>query len=225
MMLTTNISTINEMQATVTMYNARDNMKHVTIGYQGTPGSNSEYAAIMLSLKLPSHDTHDRDITYVPLIGSDTVIASLVAGKIDYGVCAIHNDIGSDVRETCDALDKHADASIRPIMMTTLVIHHCLYRLLDVSDDDISVIASHEQALRQTRRIRHTLYQQCMELETPDTALAAAWLADGRLGRDVAVLCPRRAGERYGLQLMRANMKDKPSHTTFCMYAATNEND
>lgn len=142
-------------------------MMDIAIGYQGTPGSNSETAAITMASSLFRNGTHDAAITYVPLVSSSRVISSLAKGELDYGVCATRNDIGGTVREMRDALANHADIIICPIMTMTL----------------------------------------------------------GCLGRDVAVLCPRRAGERYGLQLMRANMKDKPSHTTFCMYAATNEND
>ena len=47
-----------------------------------------------------------------------------------------------------------------------------------------------------------------------DTAIAARYLADGRLPEDTAVLCRKNAGEAFGLHLVAENLEDDPRNMT-----------
>ena len=52
----------------------------------------------------------------------------------------------------------------------------------------------------------------------PDTAIAARWLAAGELDERTAVICKREAGEANGLELLAADIEDRPSLTEFRMF-------
>lgn len=176
------------------------------IGYQGAVGSNSEQAARDMVDELGV-----ADIEYVPLISSQRVISALVDGDIDYGVVAVWNSIGGIVWETEKAI---RDVSLEVACETTLDIHHCLYKRKDVPLSKIRYVASHIQALKQTERSRSERYPQLEPMEIEDTAIGAEWLANGRLDKDVAIICRDAAGKRNGLVLVEANIEDAPDNRT-----------
>lgn len=176
------------------------------IGYQGAVGSNSEQAA---------HDMSDElgfaDVEYVPLISSQGVISALVDGDIDYGVVAVRNSIGGMVVETAEAI---RDVYLEIVCETTIDIHHCLYKHPDAQTDELRYVASHIQALKQTERTCGKRYPQLEPMEIEDTAIGAEWLASGKLGKDVAIICRDTAGERNGLELIEANIEDVSDNRT-----------
>ena len=54
------------------------------IGYQGIEGSNSEAVAKLMAVKLKM-----KNVEYIPLISSKSVIGELKRGNIDFGVVAV----------------------------------------------------------------------------------------------------------------------------------------
>lgn len=129
---------------------------------------------------------------------------------------AVCNSIGGTVRETEEAL---AGIAVSVVASVELEIRHNLYRLLGVSDGRIRWVASHEQALRQTRRTRARCWPGLAEVEVADTAIATRWLAEGRLPADVAVICGEGAGRLFGLVAMAEDIQDGDSLTEFHMVA------
>lgn len=51
-------------------------------------------------------------------------------------------------------------------------------------------------------------------MEIENTAIGAEWLASGKLGKDVAIICRDTAGERSGLELIEANIEDVSDNRT-----------
>lgn len=172
------------------------------IGYQGIPGSNAETASEQFVQRFAMEPA-----TLVPLVTSKGVVQALHDGSIDYGVMAVRNKIAGDVAETTDALQT-IDYDIYGAL--AIPIYHCLFKHPDVQVEDATTIASHPQALLQTQNVRKQLYPTLLEVETPDTALAAKQLATGELPHTTMVLCSKQAGLQYGLEIVHEDMKDLP---------------
>lgn len=84
----------------------------------------------------------------------------------------------------------------------------------NVNVEQIEYIASHIQALSQTRINRNKLFPNWKEKETRDTALAARELNEDVLPNNYAVICRKNAGEYYGLRLVYENIEDDSSNET-----------
>lgn len=180
------------------------------LGYQGAVGSNSEFAAREFVAKRGLGD-----VDLVPLIGSRSVVEELAAGRIDLGVVAVRNSIAGQVSETMDAIQGY---NLNVLDEHTIDIHHFLFKLPEAHDGALRRVASHPQALAQTRETRQEKYPHLEEQLAPDTAITAAWLASGMLPGDVAVLCRKEAGLMWGLRLVDSNLEDHPGNqTTFVL--------
>lgn len=179
------------------------------IGYQGIEGSNAETAAQRFAAEL-SHNTE-----LVPLISSAGVVNALNDGEVDFGVMAVSNSITGKVEETEIAL---YEQSLSLCMILSIPIHHCLFKKPGAK---VSIIDSHVQALKQTARTRAKMF---LEYKTgcglADTASGAKMLSVGHLHDTVAVLCSKRAGEMYGLELVVENLEDEqPNMTDFGIFS------
>ena len=176
------------------------------IGYQGEIGSNADFAAHQMAA-----DLGFCDVIYVPLISSQRVITALKLHEIDYGVVAIRNIIAGNVKETFDAIENE---NLELVTTTILDIHHCIYKFPGIDNDALRYVASHIQALKQTRETRKKLFPELIEMEIEDTAIGARWLAEGKLSKDVAVLCRDTAGQIYNLELVMMNLEDDENNRT-----------
>lgn len=180
--------------------------KPLKIGYQGTPGSNAETAtkAIVKRLKL-------QNVELVPLTTSQNVCDHLIAGSIDFGVMARQNSISGMVSETLKALP---DKKLHRVTFQVVPINHCLFKLPDVPMSSLTTIASHEEALCQTKNIRARMFPQLNELKTEDTALSAKQLTEHILPETTAVLCSKQAGLQHKLDLVCEHVADKINNNT-----------
>ena len=181
-------------------------MDKMKIGYQGIEGSNSEAVAKLMAVKLKM-----KNVEYIPLISSKSVIGELKRGNIDYGVVAVKNTLGGTVKETFEAIKNEF---LELVTTEILQIHHSLFKRKDVEMTNIKSIASHIQALKQTKENRKRLFPDCEEVEMEDTALAAKYLADGTISEETAVLCRKETGIDYGLELIYENLEDNSENFT-----------
>lgn len=176
------------------------------IGYMGIPGSFSEVAAHALV-----ESNHFEDVTYIPLVCAANIRKALETGEIDYGVLGVENSTAGPVIEFIEAFGgityEHLDTYVLPI-------HHCLFKRPSVSIDHLQEVASHPQALSQTRGTRHDRWPQLADKEIEDTAIGAEWLAKGTLPDTTAVICSRIAGDSWGLDLIAENIEDSATNRT-----------
>ncbi len=179
----------------------------VKIGYQGDIGSNSEAAAKSFAIKLGFIN-----VEFIPLISSARVADSLLKKEIDYGVVAIENSIGGIVQETKIAFE---NINTEIISIEILSIHHCVFKKsIDIPNDSLKYIASHPQALLQTKETRKKIVSDLKEKEIADTAIGALYLSTGEIDSDTAIICRKNAGEMYGLYLMYENIEDDNNNKT-----------
>ncbi len=176
----------------------------VRIAYQGIPGSNSEAASAIFA-----NNQGFAEAKYIPAVHSRGVVELLQRGEADYGVMATRNLIAGSVGETEDALPA---ISYRTIDAQWLPVHHCLF--VKRKGCEIDSIASHIQALHQCAGNLRKQYRGKKLVEVEDTAIAARYLAEGRLPETTAVLCRRNAGEMFGLTLLQENLEDDPRNMT-----------
>ena len=176
------------------------------IGYQGISGSNSQQAAYRFIEKL-----HFDETKLIPLINSERVCTYLLENKIDYGVVAIENSIGGIVTETERVLDNN---DLVVVSQELLNIHHCLFKKKGVLNSDIKFIASHVQAIFQTKNSIAKLFSDVEYLEVDDTALAAKLLCEGKLSDNTAVICSKKAGLSYNLECIMENIEDEDDNFT-----------
>ena len=183
----------------------------VKVAYQGERGSNSQVAARMLADQIGLAHAD-----YLGLVNSIHVIESLVAGFCDYGVVAVKNSFAGTVKETADAL---VDAPINVLGELSLSVNHCLFKLPSTPLQFVRYVASHPQALAQTRGTRQQTLPAMEEIPMPDTAVSARYLREGQLGPTVAVVCSQEAGNLYGLELVASGIQDAPdNHTDFVIF-------
>lgn len=183
------------------------------IGFQGDIGSNSEAATLSFIDKCKLPNTR-----LLGLLTSKNVVSALLNKEIDYGVMALYNSIAGEVIETKNALTPQ----ISLLEKVDIPIHHCIF--IKHPEVEIKYIASHIQALQQTKQYRKHILKNAYEIECPDTALAAKMLFNGEYPDNYAIICRKNAGEFYNLHLYAENIEDDNlNKTTFGLFTLRKE--
>ncbi|MCD8018904.1 MAG: hypothetical protein LUF92_04770 [Clostridiales bacterium] len=177
------------------------------IGYMGIEGSFSDIAAEKLVA-----ETGIRDAKCIPMTSAKNILQALQNGEITHGVLAVRNSSVGPVSEFVNTFQNvHYDI----IGEYILPIHHCIFRKNPkIAKSSLTVMASHPQALAQTRDYRKVHFPELTEQVIDDTALAAKWLASGQLPENTAVICSEKCGPLFGLDLIAHNIEDASDNTT-----------
>lgn len=176
------------------------------VGYMGIPGSFSEIAAEEL---LKQEGLAGAEL--VPLVCAQNILEALREGSIAYGVLGVRNSTAGPVSEFVRAFD---GVSYERIGEYVLPIHHCLFKKPGIELSQLTEVATHPQALRQTDHTREQRWPQLSEKEIEDTAIGAEWLARGELPESTAVICSMKAGKFWGLELIAENIEDSAENKT-----------
>ena len=177
------------------------------VGFQGTKFSYSEKAAVRLV-----EEHHLENAILIPLESSWNVAERLRSGEIDYGVVALQNTVGGDVKETEEAFLTSEWVTKCKVIID---INHCLFsKSPSISVDKITKVASHEQALRQCKNSISKIIGKVEFVEETDTANCARLLAEGQLPESCAVVCSKEAGEARNLHLLAAGIQDHKNNRT-----------
>lgn len=186
------------------------------VGYMGIPGSFSEVAAQSLLEKAEMTDAQP-----VPLVSAGNILEALEKREISYGVLGVTNSTAGPVGEFHDAFD---DVPYEVLGEYVMPIHHCLFKKPGVPVEALTQVASHPQALSQTKETRAQYFPMLKEREIDDTALGAEWLSKGTLPEDCAVICSSRGGELWGLDKIAENIEDSSTNrTTFWLLRLSGE--
>lgn len=178
------------------------------IGIMGAKGSFSEEAARKFCYE---ESIHDAELQY--LVSAENVLASLETGGSDLGIFPIENSNGGIVIEAVYAMAKHR-FSVKK--MFELDVHHMLMAKKGVNPQEITVITSHDQALKQCRMYLKRKWPGIEIAAYADTAKAAEDLANGTLPGTTAVIASRAAAELYELEIIDESIQDlKFNYTSF----------
>lgn len=184
--------------------------KKIRIGIQGGPGSFNEEACLTFTTE---HNIKNYEIVY--LYTADRVLKALNAGKIDRGICAIHNSIGGIVWETANALAAYGAVILEHF---PILINHCLLARPGVKKEDLKIILSHPQALAQTASTRAKKYPgktfESGKGILVDQATAAKYLAEGKLPETTGVIASKVCAELYPLVILDKGLQDSKNNLT-----------
>ena len=180
----------------------------MNIGISGAKGSFSEEAA---SVYVANEKIASYEISY--LVSAENVLKALTEGTIDKGIFPIENSNGGIVIEAVHAMAKYVFAIEK---MFEIDVHHNLMAKKGVTADHIKTITSHDQALKQCRMYLKRKWHGVEVVEYPDTAKAAADIANGTLPDTTAAIAPKRAAELYNLDILEESIQDlKFNYTSF----------
>lgn len=183
------------------------------IGYMGIPGSFSEVAAREMVEIFEFKGIH---VEFIPMVCASNILAGLRDGSISQGVLAIENSTAGPVDEFVETFK---NVRYDYLGEHVLFIRHYLYKKSpEVSVEQLTKVASHPQALAQTKLTRAKNWPHMQDQEIEDTAIGAEWLAKGILPETTAVICSQAAGEAWGLDLIAPCIQDfNDNRTTFWM--------
>ena len=179
----------------------------IKIGYQGVENSNNHIAAdkFVESNKIENY-------ILIPLTSSENVVSHLLSKEIDLGIMAISNSIIGEVRETKNAITNKDLTEVSRIEFT---IKHAAFKLKSsLSNLNVRYVASHEAALAQCKNNIKLNYPNAELKPIRNTGLGPLMLVDGELDSSSIVLCPPKAGEKYGLVMDHENLSDTNDNVT-----------
>ncbi len=168
------------------------------IAFQGEPGAYSEVAC---RTRFPLLST-------LPRTSFEDTFAAVVSGQARLAMIPIDNSIAGRVADIHHLLP---GSDLQIIGEHFQRINHYLLALPGVTLSELTTVASHVHALSQCRRFiqQHRL----VKVVHADTAGAARQLAEDR-DRRLGVIASRLAAERYGLEVLAANIEDAEHNTT-----------
>ena len=167
--------------------------------FQGALGAFSEEAVRIL---VPSAEP-------VPRSTFDAVVRAVEGGEDAYGVVAVENTLAGAVAEAYDALER---GDVKVVAETAIPIRHMLLGLPGATVDGLSEARSHPVALSQCRGFfaAHPGIRAQAVYDTAGAAQEVAETGDPTL----AAIASRRAGERYGLEVLEADLQDRDDNQT-----------
>ena len=136
------------------------------VGYMGIEGSFSEMAAREIADMMLFGNAK-----LVPMTNAKNVLNALLEDEISYGVVAIRNTTAGAVNEFVEAF---GDTAYDVQGMCTLPIHHCLFKKPGIDVKTLTTVASHPQALTQTKETRAKKYSALASDGDSNPAIAIA---------------------------------------------------
>ncbi|MDR3052450.1 MAG: prephenate dehydratase [Coriobacteriales bacterium] len=182
------------------------NASSQTYAYLGPEGTYSHEAALLFRARAAEkHEPGERsDLPKLMECASIPEVFDLVdRGRATFGVVPIENALEGSVNETIDAFSFTSGAQI--LAETVLDIHHNLVVAPGTTLEDIKTIASHPQALGQSRRWLQANLPGRASLATTSTAEAVRF-AVGAPG--VAGIGATLAAQQFGGELLAQQIED-----------------
>jgi prephenate dehydratase len=170
------------------------------VAYQGARGAYSEEAVV----RLWPHAAP------VPLRECIDVARAVESGEVDAGVLAVENTLAGSVVASYDALA--ACERVVAVGEAIIGIHHCVLAAPGTSLAALRRVESHPVALAQCGRFfeRHPHLEPHATYDTAGSAMEVAHARDPRR----AALASRIAAAHYGLEILEADVEDRPDNQT-----------
>ncbi len=167
--------------------------------FQGALGAFSDEAVRLL---VP-------DSTPVPRQSFDAVVRAVESGEDPWGVVAVENTLAGAVAEAYDALEA---GDVKAVGEVAIPIRHCLLGVPGSTVGGLREARSHPVALSQCKGFfaRHPSIRAQAVYDTAGAAAEVAASGD----ETIAAIASRRAGERYGLDVLEADLQDRDDNQT-----------
>lgn len=177
------------------------------IAFQGESGAYSEAAALSYA---PGADV-------LPCRSFEEVFAAVANGPATHGILPMENSIAGSIHRNYDLLLEHELPIVGEV---ELRVDHCLLAAPGTRLEDLRVVYSHPQALAQCER---ALAQMTgVEIVAVYDTAGAAKMVRERGAADAGAVASRRAGEVFGLEVLRESLQDfRDNITRFFLIART----
>lgn len=168
--------------------------------YSGVPGSYAEEAAMQFFGETAR-------LTTASSFGD--ACAKLAAGEADRAVLPIENSTTGAISAVYDLLSR---CGFSIVGEEYVLVSHCLLAKPGTAFAEIREVVSHEQGISQSAEFlaEHPEWR-CRPVY--NTAAAAKMVAEGE-DRSIAAIASRRAGERYGLEVLAARLNRREANYT-----------
>ena len=176
------------------------------IAYLGPTGTYSESAATRHFGSAPA---------LTPCASIDDVFRAVESGNVEYGVVPVENSSEGAIGRTLDLL---LNSSLRICGEVNLPVHHNLMAKQSLAG--VTRLYSHAQSLAQCHEWLNRNLPGIERLPVVSNAEAA------RLAAEDATACAiagEAAAQRYGLNILNANIEDDPGNTTRFLVIATHD--
>ena len=167
--------------------------------FQGALGAFSEEAVRIL---VPGSDP-------VPRPSFEAVVRAVESGDDPWGVVAVENTLAGAVAEAYDALEA---GDVTVVGEVAIPIRHCLLAVKGATIAGLREARTHPVALSQCKGFfaRNPAIRPQAVYDTAGAAAEVAASGDPT----VAAIASRRAGDRYGLQVLEADLQDRDDNQT-----------
>lgn len=171
------------------------------IAFQGELGSFSDEAIQQL---------WGGDVDKLPYRDFADVTASVASGIADRGVLPIENTIVGSIAASHDSIS--AMPGLFAIAETVVAVHHCLLATPGTTFDQLTTVLSHPVALAQCGEFfaEHPQLEVHAVYDTAGAAMDISKVAEPTM----AAVASRRAALHYGLDVVRADIQDRPDNQT-----------
>jgi prephenate dehydratase len=171
------------------------------VGFQGAPGAFSEEAVLRAC---------GREAIPVPLRENQDVARAVARGVVELGVLPVENTLAGSVPASYDAII--AEPQIQAVGEVVLPIHHCVLGVGGAPLSMVRTVESHPVALAQCAAFlaRHPWLQARAAYDTAGAAADVARAQDPTR----AALASRAAAGRYDLEVLAADIEDRPDNQT-----------
>ena len=177
-------------------------IENPVVSYLGPEGTYTEEAA---------HFFFDEHATFVPEATVPEAIEDVVTGKADYAVIPQENTLGGAVVNYVDALI--AQENVYAAGEVILPISQTLMGIPGASVDDIRLVCSHAQGLKQSEEWRKEHLPDADTQEMSSTAEAASYVA-GSKDKTIAAVAAPGAAKLYGLSVLAENVQITDANKT-----------
>ena len=168
--------------------------------YQGAEGAYSEEATIRFFV---------RDVNSFHVDTFRDAFGALEDGSADYAVLPIENSTAGIVSEVYDLLTEYENYIVGEQIID---IKHCLLGVPGAKLEDITTVYSHPQSLMQSARFL-TEHADIRQISMKNNAFAARKVAEDK-DKTQAAIASRRAGEVYGLEIIKEAINQAESNST-----------
>lgn len=182
----------------------------MTVAFQGELGAFSEEAVQAVF----------GDVELAPQGSFEEVFEAVETGAVDRAVIPIENSLFGSVHVNYDLLRTH---DVQIVGELKLRIRHHLMGVPSATLGGVRHVYSHPQALGQCRSFLREQLPQAEAHAAYDTAGAAQQVAEESRPEAVAI-ASQSAAERYGLEVLAAEIEDHPqNYTRFLVLASRSE--
>lgn len=174
--------------------------ENARILYQGVEGAYSQAAAIQF---------FGEDADFANVKTWEDAMNALSGGRADYAVLPIENSSAGMVGDVYDLLVKYDNYIVGE---TEVKVEHALLGLPEAGMEDIRVVYSHPQGLMQCSKFLSE-HKDWEKISTDNTAGSAKKVLEDQ---DIsqAAIASERAGELYGLKVLKAPINFNAANTT-----------